>query len=299
MLRVKLLLACIALILSINLDARNRVLHSEKSMYRNIMVSQYRGERCMLFGRMSRNPTRQSCFNVSAPEQLVFSYTKLVLAGFTQIKQPPARILIIGLGGGTLPMTLETLYPEALIDSVEIDPAVIQVAKDWFNYVPSEKQKVHAQDGRVFVKRQGLRGIKYDVIILDAFNGDYIPEHMMTEEYFQELKSVMSDDALLMANTFSSNRLYDHESVTYNRVFGKYYHAHSDRSGNRIIYANLSKLNAFEDNPEVQQLKESLEDIGVNFRTFIRLISQEVDWDESAKPLTDQYSPANLLNQSN
>jgi len=298
MLRVKLLLTLVAVVFTIAIDARAKILHSERSVYRNIVVSQDRGERCMLFGRFSRNPTRQSCFNIRKPDQLVFSYTKLVLAGFTQVKQPPSRILVLGLGGGTIPMILEDLYPEAYIDSVEIDPAVVQVAKDWFNYVESEKQKVHTVDGRMFVKRQGLRDVKYDVIILDAFNGDYIPEHMMTEEYFRELQMIMAPDALLMANTFSSNRLYNHESVTYKNVFGEFYHAHSDRSGNRIIYANLPKANAYEDLAEIQRLKETLRNMGVNFGTFNRLLNKKVDWDESAKPLTDQFSPANLLNQS-
>ena len=298
MLRVKLLLISVLLLITSAIDARAKILHSERSVYRNIVVSQDRGERCMLFGRLSRNPTRQICFNIHKHDQLVFSYSKLVLAGFTQVKQPPSRILVLGLGGGTIPMILESLYPEATIDSVEIDPAVVQVAKDWFNYVESDKQKVHTVDGRVYVKRQGLRNVKYDVIILDAFNGDYIPEHMMTEEYFRELKKIMTPDALLMANTFSSNRLYDHESVTYKKVFGEFYHAHSDRSGNRIIYANLETANQFEDNEEVKRLKESLSSIGVNFRTFNRLLNKKVDWDESVKPLTDQFSPANLLNQS-
>ncbi len=275
-----------------------KTLHSEKSMYRNIVVTETRGERCMIFGSLSRRPTRQSCFDVRDPERLVFSYSKLVLAGFTQIPQSPERILIIGLGGGTLPMTLERIYPDAIIDTAEIDPAVVQVARDWFLYKDSDKQKIHTIDGRVFVKKQLLRQVKYDVIILDAFNGDYIPEHMMTEEYFKEIKGILSPDGLLIANTFSTNKLYHHESVTYQKVFGDFYYAHSDRSGNRIIFGNLKEPNAFESDPKVREVKAYLREIGVNFRLFNRLLSNRVDWDETARSLTDQFSPANLLNQS-
>lgn len=249
----------------------------------------------MVFGRLSRNPTRQSCFLIKSPETLVFSYAQFIMAGFTQVKQPVQRILIIGLGGGTLPMTLEKLYPDARIDSVEIDPAVVSVAKDWFDYRESEKQTVTIIDGRVFVKRQILKKVRYDVIILDAFNGDYIPEHMMTREYFEELKQILAPDGLLMANTFSTNRLYHHESVTYQHVFGPYYHLHSDRSGNRIIYANLQALDSYNSHSSNQALRIKLERIGVNFDRFNRLINQQIDWDQNARPLTDQYSPANLL----
>jgi spermidine synthase len=272
-----------------------RILHSEKSMYRNILVSEIDGKRCMVFGRFSRNRTLQSCFFTSNPEQLVFSYTRFVLAGFTQIPQPPKRILVLGLGGGTLPMTLEKLYPEADIDSVEIDPAVVSVAREWFNYQDSERQRVHTVDGRVFVKRQKMRNVKYDAIILDAFNGDYIPEHMMTVEYFRELAAIMNDNAILIANTFSTNRLYDHESTTYQAVFGDFYYLHSDQSGNRVIYANLSELNQYDSYAEVQKLKEQLRNLGVNFRSFNRLITNKPDWEADARILTDQYSPANLL----
>lgn len=291
----RLLIVISIILLSVQLSAKT--LHSEKSMYRNIVVTEKRGERCMIFGRLSRNPTRQSCFDIRDPERLVFSYSKLVLAGFTQIPQSPKRILIIGLGGGTLPMTLERMYPDAEIDTAEIDPAVIQVARDWFLYKESDKQKVYTIDGRVFVKRQLLRKIKYDVVILDAFNGDYIPEHMMTEEYFKEIRGVLEPDGLLIANTFSTNKLYHHESVTYQKVFGEFYYAHSDRSGNRIIFGNLDKPNSFESDPKVKQIKEYLQSIGVDFRLFNRLLSNKVDWDESARSLTDQFSPANLLNQ--
>ncbi|NNJ72095.1 MAG: fused MFS/spermidine synthase [Enterobacterales bacterium] len=290
--KLSLLLCCLVLTSIVS----GKILHSEKSMYRNIMVTQESGQRCMVFGRLSRNPTRQSCYNIREPKQLVFSYTKYMLAGFTQLAEDPQRILIIGLGGGTIPMLLEELYPMATIDSVEIDPAVIRVAKDWFNYRESPKQRVHAVDGRVYVKRQGLRKVQYDVIILDAFNGDYIPEHMMTQEYFRELKGLLAPDGLLMANTFSSNRLYNHESATYQSIFGRFYHLHSDQSGNRVIYANLKQINRYEDEARTQRLKETLRQRGVNFRSFDRLVNQKIDWDEDARLLTDQYSPANLLN---
>lgn len=291
--KIKILL-CLTIILSTSaLSAR--ILHSERSMYRNIMVTEKSGERCMVFGRLSRNPTRQSCYDIRNPRQLVFSYTKYMLAGFTQLAEAPNRILVIGLGGGTIPMILEELYPKAVIDSIEIDPAVVRVAKEWFNYRESDQQKVHLVDGRVFVKRQGLKKVTYDVIILDAFNGDYIPEHMMTQEYFQELKAILNPDGMLMANTFSSNRLYDHESATYRSVFGDFYHLHSDLSGNRVIFANLKELNKFESHARIQGLKENLRRRGVNFGSFNNLINDKVDWDNKVRLLTDQYSPANLL----
>ena len=55
--------------------------------------------------------------------------------------------------------------------------------------------------------------------MLDAFDGEYIPEHLMTVE-FLEMRDLLSDDGVLVANTFASSKLYDYESATYAEAFG-------------------------------------------------------------------------------
>jgi len=291
----KLLLSYFICLISISANAK--VLHAEKSLYRNILVEEISNRRCMVFGRRSRHPDYRSCIYRTKPDYLVFSYTKLVLAGLSIVPNPKS-ILIIGLGGGTLPISLEKLYPQTKIDSVEIDDAVVRVAKQWFNYQESDKQKVHIVDGRVYVKRQIRNQQKYDLIILDAFNGDYIPEHLMTKEFLQETKQLLSTNGLLIANTFSNNKLYHHESVTYQKVFGAYNYVHSQKSGNRVIYANVSDKTI--ENADLKmhpQLADQLSDMGVNINRFKKLVTNKPDWKEEVRPLTDQYSPANLLKQ--
>ena len=55
----------------------------------------------------------------------------------------PKRILMVGLGGGTLPKVFSALTPEAQQDLVEIDEAVVTVAKRYFDFTPSAKMAVH------------------------------------------------------------------------------------------------------------------------------------------------------------
>jgi len=289
----KLLLSYLILVSGFAVEAR--VLHSEKSLYRNISVEQNSGRRCMVFGRRSRHPDYQSCIDMKQPDYLVFSYTKLVMAGLTKVPNPQS-ILIVGLGGGTLPMSLEKFYPSSQIDTVEIDEAVVRVAKQWFSYKESNNQKTYIVDGRVFAKRQLRKQKTYDLIILDAFNGDYIPEHLMTEEFLGEIKSLLSPEGLLIANTFSNNKLYHYESVTYQKVFGAFDYIHSVNSGNRVIYAN-----ATETNTTVAALSKNvltaLTEIGVDFNEFNKRLTNKPDWKQNVRPLTDQFSPANLLKQ--
>ncbi len=277
-------------------SAQRNVVHEERSQYRDIVVTEFNGQRCMLFN-VVRGDMNQTCMDLSDPERLIFTYTKMSFAGLLFNPQPE-RILIAGLGGGTIPMTLRELYPDAEMDVVEIDPAVVTVAKDWFNYQEDDKHEVHVVDARVFIKRAGLRGEKYDFIMLDAFSGEYIPEHLLSREFLQEVKTLLTDDGILVANTFSSSRLYDHESVTYRDVFGPFYNFKLPDSGNRIILAtpgdtlpHVGDLRA-----PARDLYDRLEPYGINILEFPPRLSDEPDWDTEARVLTDQYSPANLLN---
>jgi len=208
----------------------------------------------------------------------------------------PARILVVGLGGGTLPMTLNDLYPAARIDVVEIDPAVLTVAETYFGFEENDQIHVTVQDARVFTKRAGIRGDHYDLIMLDAFNGDYIPEHLMTREYLEETKALLAPDGVIAANTFAISRLYDHESTTYQAVFGEFYNATMPESANRIILATGRPLPSLNDlAPVARELAPRLRPYGVRLQDYRSQLSTRVDWDPNARILTDQYSPANLL----
>ena len=86
-------------------------------------------------------------------------------------------------------MALRDILPSAVIDTVEIDEAVVRVAKRFFDFAEDDQNRVYVQDARVFGKRAALRGEQYDLIILDAFDGEYIPEHLMTIEFLGEMRT--------------------------------------------------------------------------------------------------------------
>lgn len=276
--------------------AMGETIHEEKSKYRDIAVIQNGDRRCLLFN-VHRGDRNQTCMFVSEPDRLVFDYTRMSFAGLL-VNPDPKRILIIGLGGGSLPMTFTDLFPAAQIDVVEIDEAVVKVAKEYFFFEENENMQVYVDDGRPYIKRASIRKQTYDYIILDAFSGDYIPEHMLTEEFLEEVKSIMTDDAVLVANTFSTSRLYDHESVTYQRVFGEFFNFKLPTSGNRIIIATLNGLPTREQLiAQSEALVGSLDKFAVPIDEYPRRLSTRIDWDMSRRILTDQYSPGNLLKE--
>ena len=293
-LKAKILTLAFALLfMTANLSALQ--IHKERSIYRNIVITESKGKRCMRFETRRRSVSNQACVMIKNPEKLVFEYTQSLMAGLS-FNSTPRNILIIGLGGGSLPTALHKLLPDSEIISVEIDPSVVKLAKKYFNYQENDKLKTEIKDGRVFVKRAIKKNKNFDWIILDAFNGDYIPEHLLTVEFLTEIKTLLSDGGLLTANTFNSSRLYDYESVTYQKVFKAIRVLKSATKGNRIIFACKCK-NIDQKSKIDQNLRDELVALGVEIDLILARMSNKIDWDTSVRPLTDQYSPANLLNQ--
>lgn len=291
-------LTLIALVLLPNLSTA-KVIHSERSLYRNIIVDENANQRCLKFNTKS-SKTNQSCIYTDNPKKLVFNYTKLVFSSLLLINDPKS-VLIIGLGGGTLSNTIHELYPQAIIDNVEIDPAVTTVARKYFGFIENNKIKTFTQDGRIFIKRAKLKKQKYDWIILDAFNGDYIPEHLLTKEFFEETKDILEKDGIISANTFSISKLYNHESATYYDVFGDFINVSNKRNSNRIILAghNIQIPNKQIIQNKVSTLEPLLMPYGIDINNLSNsMIStkEDKDWPAATRVLTDQYSPANLLN---
>ena len=273
------------------------ILHQERSVYSNVLVKKTGSRLCLMFS-VRHAQRNQSCMDTRNPQKMVFAYTKMSLAGLLFVPDP-THILIIGLGGGTLPTAFAELFPTAKIDAVEIDPAVTRVARDFFGFVPTDNTRVFDQDARVWTKRAVLRPRRYDIIILDAFNGEYIPEHLMTEEYLRETKSLLSPGGILMANTFSISELYDHESVTYQKVFGTFINFKVAESANRMVVVPAATLSDDDLKKSASLLVKTLQPYDVPIRRFARLLikqrRQRPDWNQHARVLTDQYAPANLL----
>ena len=293
--RFKTLLALLASFMTTPSTAMN-IIHTEKSLYRNILVYEEDEQRCMSFTRHNRT-ARQSCQSLDEPDQFVFSYTKMMM-GALYLNPHPRNILIVGLGGGVLPTALSRMFPDAGIDVVEIDPAVVKVARQFFGFNPKPNVRVFEEDGRVFVKRAGKSSQRYELIMLDAFDHEYIPEHLLTREFLLEVKTLLTADGVLAANTFSSSRLYHHESTTYQSVFGLFYNLRVELK-NRVVLAKMDGLplrDAIERNANL--LEEKLKLLGFGGDWLMPLFSTDRDWNPDARVLTDQYSPSNLLNSA-
>jgi spermidine synthase len=148
-----------------------------------------------------RGPYRELYFNMgvqtrmwrSDPHGPGLEYTDSV--HITPLMRPGTRrILILGLGGGTLVKQFARFYPDAEVDAVEVDPMVAQVAERFFDVRTSPKVRIHVADGRTFLKRSAE---KWDLIVMDAYTtntyGDTVPPHLVTREFFAEVANHLTE----------------------------------------------------------------------------------------------------------
>lgn len=284
------LAACAALLVTYSLVTHSeaRLIHTEPSEFAPVLVFEEYGERCMNFDSME-DTGRQTCFDLQEPDKMAFSYTRMMTSALF-VKPAPKNVLMVGLGGATLPRALEKILPDTVIDTVEIDPAVARVAERYFGYEQGPRQRLFIEDGRAFVERAHREGRQYDMVMLDAFDVDYIPPHLLTIEFLQHVRALLSADGVLVANTFTKSRMYDRESATYAAVFGHFFNL---RSGNRVIIASRGTL------PDdktlarnAQALAPTLAPFGIDVERELQRFSRDRDWNQDAAVITDKDAQA-------
>jgi spermidine synthase len=146
-------------------------------------------------------------------------------------------VLCIGLGVGIVPRNLAA--SGSRVDVVEINPALIEAARDYFDLDPSAFDLIEG-DGRWYLNSAGK---KYDAVILDAFSGDGSPSHLMSLEAFEAARRVLKSGGVLVINTFvdfSSPRDYMGASLykTLSAVFPGVV-VHGARNANTLFVASL------------------------------------------------------------
>ena len=108
------------------------------------------------------------------------------------------KILMIGLGGGTIARQISAFYESAEIEIVEINEGIAELATKYF---PLPNANIIISDGAAFVKE--MRNA-YDLIILDAFIGNSIPSKFMKSDFFSGAYAALKEKGILAVNCISS-----------------------------------------------------------------------------------------------
>ena len=157
------------------------------------------------------------------------------------------RVLVLGLGGGAIAAYLGHFLPDATIDSVELDPGVIDAAKKYFGIRETGKSHLIESDGRVFLKRHSE---PYDVILVDAFTGSYIPFHLMTKEFYRLVRERLTPHGVAAFNILPNVKLFDSNVRTLRLAFDNLDFFHSSEwfraTSNVIVIAGQDSLTGAE-----------------------------------------------------
>jgi spermidine synthase len=213
--------------------AQEKILYQKQSPYNMVTVAEDdQGMRTLLFGG---GGVRQTVIKVGDPDHLESPYARAMLSGLA-LCPDPKWMLVVGLGGGAIPSFLHRHYPRTQIDAVEIDPVVVEVARQFFGFREDATQKAYVQDGRQFIEER--RNV-YDVIFLDAFSSEDIPYHLATREFLEAVRRAITAQGVVLADVWGPglNPLYESMVRTYQEVFDELYILEVWGSGNRILIA--------------------------------------------------------------
>jgi spermidine synthase len=191
----------------------------------------------------------ESRMSLQEPVKGHFEYTEYFQMPWlwnTQI----VSVLMIGLGGGTTQRAFEHYYPQVHVETVEIDPVVLQVAREYFQFREDERQKVWVEDGRVFLRRNPA---KRDLILLDAYvqgrYGSAIPQHLATREFFELVRERLTTNGIVAYNVIGSMQGWHADIVgaifrTLKAVFPQVYAFPARSSQNVVLVATRAAVRA-------------------------------------------------------
>jgi len=113
-------------------------------------------------------------------------------------------ILVLGMGGGTTLHGYRRFYPGAHVTAVELDPLVVQVARQYMDVVEGPDLAIHVADARPFLARESRT---FDVIEADLFaGGPYAPFYCLSVEFFEGVRERLNPSGLVALNVYAPGR---------------------------------------------------------------------------------------------
>jgi spermidine synthase len=283
------------------------LLESQESLYNNIYVYRTGTYVSISFGH-NKQLFEESRYNTADDRELPEPYTQCMTVSLIYPNQINS-ILDIGTGGGRTAWYLHRFLPNVRITTVELDPAVVEVSRKYFGIKDGPNFRVIARDGRVFLADSKDR---YDVILIDAYRGPFVPFHLLTKEFYQIVKSHLAQGGVIAENIDPSTMLFDSAVKTLYAVFPQtelYYVGQGTGNMVAIAYDGKSFSNselslmaykrqsAYELRYDLRQMLPNrflLKPVGAS----LEVVDQSgvpTRIDDNAKILTDDFAPVESL----
>lgn len=176
----------------------------------------------------------QSEMRLDAPDELVLGYTRTMM-GFLLFNPQPARIAMIGLGGGSLLKYCHATLPRTQLTVIEIDPAVIALRERFFVPADDARLRVLCADGAVFVRDAAD---EFDVLLVDGYDGSGQPPALSTQRFYNDCYQRLGVAGLLVVNLSDLNAGFAPLVARIRHSFnGSVLVVDAEDSTNRIVFA--------------------------------------------------------------
>jgi spermidine synthase len=265
------------------------VLAEAQSQYNRVRIGERGTVRTMYFVGDNGLQYIESRVDRAYPASLDLDYTRTMMAGF--LLQPrPRRLLMLGLGGGGMSNYLFGRIPGLEVDAVDIDPEVVRLAQTYFDVPKADpRYRVHVDDARLFVERATTQ---WDMIMLDAFRGVFVPFHLKTAEFYRAVLARLSPQGVVVANLHNVTRMYPHDRETMATVFPTRYSFVSEGGNQTTLVASADPRRAspyvVRANARAAQPQFDFDLLGLAARLYLRR-----DW-EPAAVLRDDFNKDEL-----
>jgi spermidine synthase len=180
----------------------------------------------------------QGAMDLDCPERLHLEYNRISLLGAALFPGPIRSALFAGLGAGSLPGFFQRVLPESAVEAIEIDPAMLEVARNYFAF--DHAIPVHLEDARKYVQRARKR---YDLVFVDCYIGKEIPRHLTTLEFLSEVRGRLTRHGVVVANLQAAplNPLFGSMVETFREVFPAVYLFSAADASNVVLVATMQK----------------------------------------------------------
>lgn len=197
--------------------------------------------RTLLFVGQQGREVIESKVDLNQPHRMLLPYTRFMFVSYLFAPRH-GRSLIVGLGGGTMVHFLKHYDTELQLDVVEIDPAIVRVADEYFHVRTDGNVKIINQDALKFLRNDGPR---YDVIYMDAFlessdstDATGIPLHLKTMPFFARIQARLDPRGLVVFN-LHQYRNHQEDVRAIRTAFPQAYVFRVPTRGNVIVAASM------------------------------------------------------------
>ncbi len=263
---------------------RPEILFRSRSARQTLIVERQAGELRLLILSDQSNEW-QSRLDPADPIRLVAPYMQAMMLALL-FRPEPARVHVLGLGGGRIPVFLRHLYPDLWIDCTEIDPQIPLLAARFFGFRPDARMRIVIGDGRE-VLASSPPG-QYDIIFVDGFCGiGSAPLRLSSREFFGICRARLAPGGVIAVNVVPGGGLVPERLRTIEDAFPAGYLHQGD--GTMAVFASEGPRVALEELMRRASALQERRPRGLSFPEMARSLGAipEVD----AEPITDGTSP--------